>query len=110
VKWQLSSSCRCDRWLASCLHPREFCESNPCIYVPKLETEEEGARPWPLWAYKLIEEHAREDMRRAVILARYTGQRQSGVLRMGPDDMEDGGINVVQQKTGKELWVPCMPI
>jgi integrase len=76
------------------------------VYVPKLETDEEGARPWPVWAYSLIEEHAREDVRRAVLLARYTGQRQSDVLRMAPADVEDGGINVVQQKTGKELWVP----
>ena len=48
----------------------------------------------------------RPDMRRAVILARYTGQRQADVLRMGPEQIEDGGINVVQQKTGKKLWVP----
>lgn len=45
-------------------------------------------------------------MKRAVLLARYTGQRQADVLRMSPSDIEDGGINVVQQKTGKELWVP----
>ena len=24
-------------------------------------------------------------------------------------DVEDGGINVIQQKTGKELWVPLHP-
>jgi integrase len=86
--------------------PREFSETNPCIHVPKLEVDEGGARPWPAWAYKLIEEHAREDMKRAVLLARYTGQRQADVLRMAPEHVEDGGIHVVQQKTGKELWVP----
>jgi integrase len=86
--------------------PREFSETNPCIYVPKLEVCEEGARPWPLWAYSLIEEHAGEDIRRAVLLARYTGQRQEDVLRMGPSDVEDGGINVIQKKTGKKLWLP----
>ena len=48
-------------------------------------------------------------MQRAVLLARYTGQRQADVLRMSPSDIEDGGINVVQQKTGKELWVPLHP-
>jgi integrase len=41
-----------------------------------------------------------------VLLARYTGQRQADVLRMAPEHIEDGGIVVVQQKTGKELWVP----
>ena len=86
--------------------PREFSETNPCIHVPKLEIDEKGARPWPVWAYRLIEEHAREHMQRAVLLARYTGQRQADVLRMEPCDIEDGGINVTQQKTGKELWVP----
>jgi hypothetical protein len=28
------------------------------------------------------------------------------VLCMSPGDVEDGGINVMQQKTGKELGVP----
>jgi integrase len=59
-----------------------------------------------VWAYSLIEEHARADMQRAVLLARYTGQRQADVLRMAPEHIDDSGINVTQQKTGKELWVP----
>ena len=89
--------------------PREFGESNPCIHVPRLQTNPEGARPWPVWAFKLIDECGREDIQRAVLLARFTGQRQADVLRMSPNDIEDGGINVVQQKTGKELWVPLHP-
>ena len=39
-------------------------------------------------------------------MARYTGQRQSDVLRMRPEHVEDDGLNVRQQKTGKQLWVP----
>lgn len=31
------------------------------------------------------------------------------MLRMAPEHVEDGGIVVVQQKTGKELWVPVHP-
>ncbi len=86
--------------------PREFAESNPCLAIPKLKTEDGGARPWPVWAFDFIEAHAREDIRRAVWLARFTGQRQADVLRMGKADLEDGGIKVTQQKTGKELWIP----
>jgi integrase len=89
--------------------PREFSESNPCISVPRLHTKPGGARPWPAWAYRLIDECGREDIQRAVLLARYTGQRQADVLRMSPSDIEEGGVNVVQQKTGKELWVPLHP-
>ncbi len=86
--------------------PREFADTNPCIAIPKFVTENGGARPWPVWAFDLIESHARDDIRRAVRLARYTGQRQADVLRMTMTDLEDGGINVTQQKTGKRLWIP----
>jgi integrase len=86
--------------------PREFSETNPCVYVPKLEVDKAGARPWPVWAYQLINDHAREDMLRAVKLASYTGQRQEDVLMMAPGHIEDDGIVVVQLKTGKELWIP----
>jgi hypothetical protein len=86
--------------------PREFTDTNPCTAIPKFVTEDGGARPWPIWAFDLIESHAREDIRHAVWLARYTGQRQADVLRMSKFDLEDGGINVTQQKTGKRLWIP----
>jgi hypothetical protein len=86
--------------------PRDFSEGNPCLAIAKLASEERGARPWPIWAYGLIEAHAREDFRRAVWLARYTGQRQADVIRMSKADLEDGGIKVTQQKTGKKLWIP----
>ena len=86
--------------------PREFSETNPCVHVPKLEVEEGGARPWPAWAYELIQNYAPEHMRRAVLLGRYTGQREADVICMAPEHIDDGGIHVTQHKTGKELWVP----
>ncbi len=86
--------------------PREFSDTNPCATIAKFKTEEGGARPWPVWAFDLIEAYARDDLRRAVWLARYTGQRQSDVIRMSKIDLEDRGIKVVQQKTGKSLWIP----
>lgn len=52
--------------------PREFSEGNPCLAIPKLETKEGGARPWPEWAFELIDAHAGPDLRRAVWLSRYT--------------------------------------
>ena len=86
--------------------PREFSESNPCLAIPKIKTKDGGAKPWPVWAFDLVERHAPEGLRHAVWLARYTGQRQADVLRMGKADIEDGGIKVIQQKTGKVLWIP----
>jgi hypothetical protein len=90
--------------------PREFSDTNPCIHVPKLDTDVKGARPWPVWAYELINKHAKEGIRRAVLLAHYTGQRQEDVLRMAPEHIEDGGIVLKQLKTGKVLWMPGTPL
>src|SRR5262245_57969361 len=69
-----------------------------------------GHEPWSLEQVALAERHARSDLARVVTLAVHTGQRGSDIVRMRWSDIEeqDGrqGINVVQQKTGRRLWVP----
>lgn len=42
-------------------------------------------------------------------LALWTGQRRSDVVRMRWDHLREGGIDVVQKKGGKALWVPIHP-
>src|SRR5665213_579508 len=75
-----------------------------------------GHEPWPDQCVDLAERHARSDLARAVTLALNTGQRGSDTVRMSPTDIEEKicpttgiyrrGINVIQQKTGRRLWVP----
>lgn len=69
-----------------------------------------GHEPWSLEQVRLAELHARSDLARVVTLAVHTGQRGSDIVRMRWSDIEeqDGhqGINVIQQKTGRRLWVP----
>jgi len=69
-----------------------------------------GHVPWTDEQMALGERHARPMMSRAITLAGYTGQRGSDLVRMCPTDIEvysgRAGINVKQQKTGKELWIP----
>lgn len=69
-----------------------------------------GHTPWSDAHVETAEQHARADLARAVVLAANTGQRGSDLVRMGPTDIEtfDGidGINVVQQKTKREVWIP----
>jgi integrase len=48
-----------------------------------------------------------DNLRRAAVLALYTGQRASDVVRMTWADYDGAGIAVVQQKTGARLWVPA---
>lgn len=42
-------------------------------------------------------------------LALYFGHRRSDITRVRPADFEATGSNVVQQKTGKPLWIPIHP-
>lgn len=75
-----------------------------------------GHAPWPDFCVTLAEQHAREALAKAVTLAVNTGQRGSDTVRMSPTDIEEKicpttgiyrrGINVIQQKTKKRLWVP----
>lgn len=51
--------------------------------------------------------HFKEPMRRAVVLALYTGRRSSDLIKMRWDDYDGSAIQVTQKKTGTRLWVPC---
>lgn len=64
--------------------------------------------PWPdnVLDAGLASEHDRT--RLAVHLLYFTGQRIGDVCKMQWSDIRDGSIRVVQQKTGKELWIPML--
>jgi integrase len=75
-----------------------------------------GHEPWsPAWV-RLAQEHAGRNLSKVVTLMAHTGQRGSDVVRMRLTDIEEqddpitgrahAGINVVQQKTGRRLWIP----
>lgn len=66
--------------------------------------------PWTDAHVRLAELHARQDLARLVTLAANTGQRGSDLTRMRWSDVEvysgRPGINVIQKKTKKVLWIP----
>lgn len=69
-----------------------------------------GHLPWTDAQISTAEQHARAPLARAITLAAGTGQRGSDLVRMCWTDLETYkgtiGINVVQRKTGRKLWVP----
>lgn len=66
-----------------------------------------GHRPWTTEQIAAIPALP-APLRRAVMLALYTGQRGSDVVRLGPTDIDDGGFRLRQQKTGREVWCPIV--
>lgn len=83
---------------------------NPITMGVQVERSGGGHAPWSDAHVALAEECARLELARAVTLAANTGQRGSDLVKMRWTDIEDyrgrPGINVVQKKTGRELWVP----
>jgi integrase len=66
-----------------------------------------GHRPWSDEQVRLAETRARPELAKVVTLGANTGQRGSDLVKMRWTDYKGrSGINVVQVKTGKEIWVP----
>lgn len=69
-----------------------------------------GHEPWTEAQIATAEHYAQPALARAITLAANTGQRGSDLVRMSWSDVETisgrQGINVVQKKTGRRLWVP----
>lgn len=88
---------------------RGFATHNPASGIEKLEIGE--YLPWPQWAWELAMARFREEIRIALWLGRYTGQRLGDCLKMKLSDLvtdEDAveGLEITQQKTKKQLFVP----
>lgn len=68
-----------------------------------------GHKPWT--DLQIAAAHAKLTgmLRRGVMLALYTGQRGSDVVRLGWTDFDEGGLRLAQQKTGREVWCPVVP-
>lgn len=77
-----------------------------------VETEDSdgGHIPWTEQQVAYAEKNLPPHLSRVITLAANTGQRGSDLIRMGWPDIElfQGieGINVVQQKTKRQVWVP----
>lgn len=64
--------------------------------------------PWPDHIVEAALDAEDDAVRLAVHLLYFTGQRISDVLKMRWSDVRDGMIEVVQQKTGKTVWIPIL--
>lgn len=78
----------------------------------KIGTSDGGHIPWTDAQVAIAEQHASPYLGRLVTLGANTGQRISDLIRMGPSDISThtgyDGIHVVQQKTGRHVWVPIL--
>ena len=69
----------------------------------------EGHRPWTPEQLGYAEQNFKGVIRRFYFLSRYTGQRISDVVRLNPNDEDEGGFSLPQKKTGVRPWCPIFP-
>lgn len=79
---------------------------NPAKGIALIKSDGEKRQPWPRDKIKEFREAAPPRARLIFELCLGTGQRIGDVLRMRWSDIEGGGVNVQQGKTGAKLWVP----
>ena len=90
---------------------RGWRQDNPAEQVRKVRYNKKGFAAWTnvdLAAYETRWPVGTRE-RLAFELLLMTGQRRGDVIRMGPRDIHDGGIEVKQGKTGTPLLVPIGP-
>jgi len=88
----------------------EWIKSDP-TYRVNFRPDYEGWRAWTQAERTLFEKKwpVGSTPRLVYALALYTGHRRADLVQMKPGDMRDGGIVVVQQKTGTVVWLPILP-
>jgi integrase len=82
---------------------------NPARGVALLKSDRAPRQPWPPALIEAFRTKAPAPARLIFELALGTGQRIGDVLRMRWNDLEAGGVNVRQGKTGAALWIPLTP-
>ena len=93
------------RWA---MGPRELLSRDPTLGVAHF-ADGAGHKPWTPEQLRIADEKFTGMLRRAYVLARYTGQRISDVVRLGFTDIDDGGFALRQKKTGVRPWCPIFP-
>jgi integrase len=91
-------------------HAAEFCQIdlgvNPAHGLRKVHADKKPHKPWPAEIIDAFLANSSEQMRLALHLLLYTGQRVGDVVTMRWSDIADGRITVVQEKTGQRVVIP----
>jgi integrase len=81
--------------------------ANPTLGVRRLHKAKSEREPWTDDVIAAFEAQAVPEMRLALLLLLYTGQRRSDVVKMKWAQFDGDVIEVRQQKTGEPLIIPC---
>jgi hypothetical protein len=87
-----------------------FADINPFDKVKPLDVPDRGHVPWPTWAIDVVAAKAPPDLVRLVRLSLMTCQRESDLIRMGPEHRQGPGIWCRPQKTRRRRRSFLIPL
>jgi integrase len=95
--------------LAKFARKRGLISSNFAEGVDRYDVSDRGHKPWTATQIKCAHDCLTGDVRRGIMLALYTGQRLSDVVRLGWTDVDENGFRLRQKKTKRDVWCPIVP-
>lgn len=90
--------------------PLGLADANPFDKIKPLDIPDRGHVPWPAWAVDHVIATAPGDLVRLVKLGRMTCQRESDLVRLGPQHRDRAGIWCRPQKTRKRRRAFFIPL
>ena len=90
--------------------PLGLCKSNPFVPVKPLTVPDKGHVPWPQWAIDYVIKNAPDDLVRMTRLGIMTCQRESDLVRMGPEHRDKNGIWCRPTKTKRKRRSVFIPL
>jgi integrase len=77
--------------------------------VASIHTQHESHKAWPAELCEKFEALPHPRLVLAYDLMRYTGQRRSDIVQMTWKRFDGKAIELIQEKTGTYVWLPCHP-
>src|SRR6202035_4345402 len=90
--------------------PLGLCNANPFIHVKPLAMDDKGHIPWPRFVVEYVLDKAPPDLVRLTRLGIMTCQRESDLIRMGPEHRERSGIWCRPKKTRRRRRAFHIPL
>jgi integrase len=100
----------CGRTLWNWAIPLDLADQNPFEKVKDLTVPDRGHIPWPQWGIAYVAEHAPPDLVRLERLGLMTCQRESDLIRMGPEHREKNGVWCRPKKTKRKRRTTFIPL
>ena len=100
----------CGRTLWNWAIPLDLADANPFERIKPFDTPDRGHVPWPQWVTDYIITQATPDLVRLVRLGIMTCQRESDLIRMGPEHRDRAGIWCRPKKTRRRRRAFYIPL